>query len=93
MFLPLSTIKKFRAEIVFVAWLRDCLSAFTRKHFKKVLKPSVILFAIFSVKFSSFTLILEDMYFFFAMERKRSAQNEDFPKIFRKTSTTNYLHL
>ena len=47
MFFPLSTIKKFHAEVVFVAWLRDCLSVFSRKHFKKVLKSSVILFAYF----------------------------------------------
>ena len=47
MFFPLSTIKKFHAEVVFVAWLRDCLSVFSRRHLKKVLKSSVILFAYF----------------------------------------------
>ena len=51
MFFPLSTIKKFHVEIVFVAWLRDLswevkiFFFFSRRHFWKVLNPSVILFA------------------------------------------------
>ena len=54
MFFPLSTIKKFHVEIVFVAWLRDLswevkifFPFFLKRHLQKVLYPSVILFACF----------------------------------------------
>ena len=53
MFFPLSTIKKFHVEIVFVAWLRDLswevkiVFLFLRRHFQKVLYPSLILFVWF----------------------------------------------
>ena len=66
MFFLLSTIKKFHSEIVFVVWLRDVRSKivylfFTRKHFYKVLKLSVIYFPVFLLKISSaFAIIFVD---------------------------------
>ena len=53
MVFPLSTVKKFHVEIVFVAWLRDLswevklFFFFLRRHLQKVLYPSLILVAWF----------------------------------------------
>ena len=69
MVFPLSTIKKFHAEIVFVAWPRDLswevkivfgffFFFFLRRHLQKILYPSVILFACFLLQIlSAFAII------------------------------------